>query len=243
MRHDQRAPDQLRPVSVQLDYLDHPTGSCLIGLGRTRVLCAVSVDNKVPPFLAGRGQGWLTAEYSLLPASTRDRTQREANTGRLTGRTQEIRRFIGRSLRPVFDLSLVGERTFIIDCDVLQADGGTRTAAVTGAYIALHRAVRRLMDNGTFRSFPLLDFVAATSAGMVDGQPVLDLDYEEDRRAEVDLNLVMTGRGRVIEVGATAERVPLERTDLGRLIDLAAAGINELIALERNLLGTGRTGV
>jgi ribonuclease PH len=243
VRQDQRAPNQLRPVSVQLDYLDHPAGSCLVSLGRTRVLCAVSIDNKVPPFLAGRGQGWLTAEYSLLPASTRDRTQREANAGRLTGRTQEIRRFIGRSLRPVFDLSLVGERTFIIDCDVIQADGGTRTAAVTGAYIALHRALRRMMDNGAFRTFPLLDFVAAASAGVVDGQPVLDLDYEEDRRAEVDLNLVMSGRGRVIEVGATAERVPLERPGLDRLIDLAAAGIKELIALEKNLLGTGRTGV
>ncbi len=243
MRSDHRAHDRLRPVSVQLDYLDHPAGSCLVCMGRTRVLCAVSVDNKVPPFLAGRGQGWLTAEYALLPASTKDRTQREANTGRLTGRTQEIRRFIGRSLRPIFDLTLVGERTFIIDCDVIQADGGTRTAAVTGAYIALHRAVQKMMENSSFRSFPILDFVAAISAGMVDGEPMLDLDYEEDHRAEVDLNLVMTGRGRVIELGATAERIPLERPDLARLIDLASAGIKELIALEMNLLGPGRTGV
>jgi len=243
MRSDNRAPDRLRPVAIQLDYLDHPAGSCLVTMGRTKVLCAVSVDNKVPPFLVGRGQGWLTAEYSLLPASTKDRTQREANTGRLTGRTQEIRRFIGRSLRPIFDLSLVGERTFIIDCDVIQADGGTRTAAVTGAYIALHRAVQKMMDNGSFRSFPILDFVAAVSAGMVAGEPMLDLDYEEDHQAEVDLNLVMTGRGRVIEIGATAERIPLERPDLARLIDLASAGIKELIALEMNLLGTGRTGV
>ncbi len=243
MRCNQRNFDQLRPVNIELDYLDHPAGSCLITMGRTRVLCAVSIDNKVPPFLVGQGQGWLTAEYCLLPASTKERTQREANAGRLSGRTQEIRRFIGRSLRPVFDLSLVGERTFIIDCDVIQADGGTRTAAVTGAYIALHRAVQRLMANRTFRSFPITDFVAGVSAGMVKGEPRLDLDYEEDHTAEVDLNLVMTGRGRIIEIGATAERMPMERADLTRLIDLAQGGIRELIKLEMNLLGDHRAGI
>lgn len=243
MRYDQRRFDQLRPISIELDYLDHPAGSCLITMGRTRVLCAVSIDNKVPPFLVGRGQGWLTAEYCLLPASTKERTQREANAGRLSGRTQEIRRFIGRSLRPVFDLSLVGERTFIIDCDVIQADGGTRTAAVTGAYFALHRAVQRLMQNRSFRTFPLTDFVAAVSAGIVNGEPRLDLDYEEDHEAEVDLNLVMTGRGRIIEIGATAERMPMEHAALLRLIDLAQGGIRELIKLEMNLLGDNRAGI
>jgi len=243
MRIDKRANDQLREIRVDLDYLDHPAGSCLIRMGRTEVLCAVNVENKVPPFLVGSGQGWLTAEYALLPASTKGRTQREANAGRLTGRTQEIRRFIGRSLRPVFDLSLCGERTFIIDCDVIQADGGTRTAAVNGAFIALYRAVQRMMENREFRSNPILDFVAAVSAGMVQDEPLLDLCYEEDHRAEVDLNLVMTGRGRIVEIGATAEKIPLNRKDLDRLIDLAAQGIKSIIKTETNLFGAGRTGI
>jgi ribonuclease PH len=239
MRIDNRAHDQLREIRVDLDYLDHPAGSCLIRMGRTEVLCAVNVENKVPPFLTGSGQGWLTAEYALLPASTKGRTQREANSGRLTGRTQEIRRFIGRSLRPVFDLNLVGERTFIIDCDVIQADGGTRTAAVNGAFIALYRAIQKMMVNKEFRANPILDFVAAVSAGMVAGEPMLDLCYEEDHRAEVDMNLVMTGREKLIEIGATAEKIPLNRKDLDRLIELAAQGIKTIVKTEMNLFGAG----
>jgi len=239
MRIDNRAHDQLREIRVDLDYLDHPAGSCLIRMGRTEVLCAVNVENKVPPFLTGSGQGWLTAEYALLPASTKGRTQREANSGRLTGRTQEIRRFIGRSLRPVFDLNLVGELTFIIDCDVIQADGGTRTAAVNGAFIALYRAIQKMMVNKEFRANPILDFVAAVSAGMVAGEPMLDLCYEEDHRAEVDMNLVMTGREKLIEIGATAEKIPLNRKDLDRLIELAAQGIKTIVKTEMNLFGAG----
>lgn len=243
MRIDSRANDRLRDIQIALDYLAHPAGSCLIRMGKTEVLCAANIENKVPPFLVGSGQGWLTAEYSLLPASTKGRTQREANTGRLTGRTQEIRRFIGRSLRPVFDLKLTGERTFIIDCDVIQADGGTRTAAVNGAFIALYRAIQRMMENNEFRTNPILDFVGSVSAGMVEGEPRLDLCYEEDSRAEVDLNLVMTGRGKIIEIGATAEKIPLNRKDLDALIDLAAAGIKDIIKTEMGLFGAGRTGI
>ena len=237
MRSDKREFDQLRKISVEMDYLEYPAGSCLITSGKTKVLCAVSVENRVPQFLLGQGRGWLTAEYSLLPCSTEDRIQREANTGRLSGRTQEIRRFIGRSLRPIFDLNLVGERTFIIDCDVIQADGGTRTVAVNGAFIALCSAVNKMMANREFNSYPILDFVAAVSVGIIDNKLMLDLCYEEDSSAEIDMNLVMTGRGKIIEVQATAEKLPVARSEFDKLMELGARGIKEIIELEKKIVG------
>jgi ribonuclease PH len=239
MRPDGRRPDELRPIDFKLDYLAYPAGSCLVEFGNTRVLCAASVENRVPPFLLGKGRGWLTAEYALLPASTQERTQREANLGRLSGRTQEVRRFIGRSLRPIFDLNLIGERTFIIDCDVIQADGGTRTAAVNGAFCALHHAVKKMMTNKAFNPFPILDFIAAVSVGVVRGESVLDLSYEEDSQAEIDMNLVMTDRGRIIEVQATAEKSPVARSEFDRLMELAVKGIKEIIEIEKKILGRG----
>ena len=238
MRVDGRELNQLREMKVELDYLEYPAGSCMITLGKTQVLCAVSVENRVPPFLLGKGRGWLTAEYALLPPSTKERVQREANLGRLSGRTQEVRRFIGRSLRPIFDLNLVGERTFIIDCDVIQADGGTRTAAVNGAFIALHSAIKRMMINKEFDAFPILDYVAAASVGIVKGKLMLDLSYEEDCTAEIDMNLVMTGRKKIIEVQATAEKIPITRTEFDQLMELGSKGINEIIELEKKILGT-----
>jgi len=236
MRIDGRENEQLRKIEIQLDYLDYPAGSCLFKLGKTVVLCAVTIENRVPQFLVGKGQGWLTAEYSLLPASTKERTQREANTGRLTGRTQEIRRFIGRALRPIFDLSVVGERTFIIDCDVLQADGGTRTAAVNGAFLALYSAVKKLWVNKEFPQFPILDFVGAISAGIVQGEILLDLCYEEDSNAEVDTNLVMTGREKIIEFGATAEKIPMTKQELDKLLEVARVGIKQIIEIEKKVI-------
>ncbi|GAH03682.1 unnamed protein product [marine sediment metagenome] len=239
MRSGERKPDQLRGIKVELDYLEYRAGSCLITCGKTQVLCAVTVENRVPPFLLGKGQGWLTAEYSLLPSSTKERTQREANKGRLNGRTQEVRRFIGRSLRPIFNLNFIGERTFIIDCDVIQADGGTRTTAVNGAFIALYSAVNKMMVNKEFSAFPLLDYVAATSIGIVNNKIMLDLDYEEDSNAEIDMNLVMTSRGKIIEVQATAEKMPVARKEFDQLMELGGKGIKEIIELEKKLLGSG----
>uniref|UniRef100_A0A7C4TEG0 Ribonuclease PH n=1 Tax=candidate division WOR-3 bacterium TaxID=2052148 RepID=A0A7C4TEG0_UNCW3 len=236
MRIDGRRENELRKIEVIMDYLEYPAGSCLIKMGKTQVLCAVTVENRVPNFLVGKGQGWLTAEYSLLPASTKERTQREANTGKLTGRTQEIRRFIGRSLRPIFDLNLVGERTFIIDCDVLQADGGTRTAALNGAFLALYSAIKKMWLNKSFNTFPILDFVGAVSAGVVNGQQLLDLCYEEDSQAEVDMNLVMTGRGKIIEIGATSEKLPITKETFSSLFNLAMEGIKEIIEIEKKIL-------
>jgi len=240
VRADKRKAGQLRDIKVELDYLDYPAGSCLISFGKTKVLCAVSVENRVPSFLLGQGRGWLTAEYSMLPASTKDRTQREARVGRLSGRTQEIRRLIGRSLRPIFDLSLVGERTFIIDCDVIQADGGTRTAAVNGAFLALYRAVEKMDVNKEFSAFPIIDFVAAVSVGIVNKETLLDLCYEEDSAADIDMNLVMTGRGKIIEVQATAEHFPIDRAGFDKMIDLGARGIERIIGLEKKILGKNK---
>jgi ribonuclease PH len=222
-RRDGRRPDELRPLEVEPDYLEQPHGSALISAGRTRVLCTASIDEGVPRWLAGSGRGWLTAEYSLLPASTGQRTAREASAGRQKGRTVEIQRLIGRALRAVADLEALGERTLWVDCDVLQADGGTRCAAISGAYVASRRALDRFgLGNA------LADSVAAVSAGIVDGQPLLDLDYVEDAAAEVDLNVVMAGDGRLVEVQATAERAPLSRAQLDELLDLAAGGIEEI---------------
>jgi ribonuclease PH len=220
LRADGRRADELRPVEVLVDYLEQPLGSVLYSQGKTRVLCTASLDEGVPRWRRDSGRGWLTAEYSLLPASTGERTQREASAGKQKGRTVEIQRLIGRALRSVADLESLGERTLWIDCDVLQADGGTRCAAISGAWVAVARALGRA---GLSRALP--DSVAAVSLGIVVGEPLLDLDYEEDSSAEVDLNVVMTGSGRLVEVQATAERAPFDRQGLEELLDLGAAGI------------------
>jgi ribonuclease PH len=223
MRADGRRADELRPLEIEVDYLEQPAGSALISAGKTRVLCTASITEGVPRWLMGKGKGWMTAEYGLLPASTGERTAREASSGRQKGRTVEIQRLIGRSLRAVTDLDALGERTLWIDCDVLQADGGTRCAAISGAYVASRRALDRF---GLGKA--LTDSVAGVSLGMVDGEALLDLDYSEDSRAEVDLNVVMSGDGRLIEVQATAEGERYTREQLDELLDLAAAGIEQI---------------
>ncbi len=235
-RTDGRKASELRPVRITTGYLDFAEGSALIEAGRTRVLCAVSIDERVPNFLRGTGSGWVTAEYSMLPRSTQTRTQRESAAGRVGGRTHEIQRLIGRSLRSVVNLSLLGERTFTVDCDVLQADGGTRTASITGAWVALAIAIRKLVASGALQANPLRENVAAVSAGVVGGLPVLDLCYEEDARAEVDFNVVMTRAGLFVEVQGTAEGRPFDRVQLVGMLDLAEAGIRELFAAQDAVL-------
>jgi ribonuclease PH len=228
-RADGRRPDQLRPLEIVPDFLEQPHGAVLWSQGRTRVLCTASIDQSVPRWMSGRGRGWMTAEYSLLPASTGDRTQREASAGRQKGRTVEIQRLIGRALRAVTDLEALGERTLWLDCDVLQADGGTRCAAISGAYVAAARALNRF---GLGRV--LTDSVAAVSVGIVDGQVLLDLDYSEDSVAEVDMNVVMTGAGELVEVQATAERGVFGRDELDAMLDSAARGIELIVAAQRD---------
>ncbi|HYK59336.1 MAG TPA: ribonuclease PH [Bryobacteraceae bacterium] len=232
-RIDNRAPGDLRPMKVTPDYLLTAEGSVLIEAGNTRVLCAASVEDTVPSFLRGSGKGWITAEYAMLPRATATRTPREVNKGRPSGRTMEIQRLIGRSLRSAIDLDALGERTVLLDCDVIQADGGTRTAAITGASIALSLALRQLVKFGALKRSPMRDFVAATSVGIVNGVPMLDLCYQEDSQAEVDMNVVMTGSGRFVEVQATAERTPFDDAQLAELLSLARKGIQELIALQK----------
>ena|SRR5947209_10860403 len=236
MRLDKRASDQLRPTRITPDYLMTAEGSVLIECGHTRVLCAATVEDSVPHFLRGTGKGWVTAEYSMLPRSTVTRTQREITKGRLSGRTHEIQRLIGRSLRAALDLTLLGERSIIVDCDVLQADGGTRTASITGAYVALAIAIGTLVEYKLLTKSPLVDSVAATSIGIVAGAPALDLTYEEDSRADVDMNIVMTGSGKFIEVQATAERNPFDDSQLSELLRYARAGILELLELQTQAL-------
>jgi ribonuclease PH len=235
MRAKQRAADALRPLRLTRNYLKQVEGAVLIEAGDTKVICTATVQEEVPPFLRGKGQGWVTAEYGMLPRSSPERIQREAGRNR-TGRTQEIQRLIGRSLRTVTDLKLLGERTVLLDCDVLQADGGTRTAAITGAYLALADACRGLTQKGRLSAWPLRDFVAAISVGLVNGAMLLDLDYSEDSQAEVDMNVVMTGDSRMIEVQGTAEKEPFSRDQLNALLDLAGQGIRGLIARQRELL-------
>jgi ribonuclease PH len=215
----------------------HAEGSVLIEVGRTRVVCAASVEDRVPPFLRNTGKGWVTAEYGMLPRATSTRTQREASAGKVGGRTQEIQRLIGRSLRSVTRLPELGERTIWVDCDVIQADGGTRTASITGGFVALVLALRKLRDSGILRSIPVTDFVAATSVGVIDGTPMLDLAYEEDSRAEVDMNVVKTGDGRFVELQGTAEGPPFERKALDSLMELADEGIRSLVDIQRNITG------
>ena len=235
-RLDGRAPDEMRPVQLQTGYLAHAEGSVLIDLGGTQVLCAVSVEERVPPFLRGRGRGWVTAEYAMLPRSTNTRTPRESTQGRVGGRTHEIQRLIGRSLRAVTDMAALGERTFQVDCDVLRADGGTRTAAITGSYVALYQAMHGLVARGVLSAVPLFQAVAATSVGQLAGERLIDLCYEEDSQADADFNVVMTADGSFIEVQGTAERQPFARADVDAVLDLAAKGISELLTLQQNAL-------
>jgi len=235
-RPDDRAPGDLRPVTYQLGFQEWADGSVLLSMGRTRVLCAATVSDDTPRWLRGSGKGWVTGEYSMLPASTAERSPREVNKGRPGGRTQEIQRLIGRALRSVTDLHALGERLITVDCDVLQADAGTRTASITGGYIALALAVRGLQERGEIRGDVLADSVAAVSVGIVGDEPLLDLCYEEDAGAEVDCNVVMTGAGALVEVQGTAEGEPFSREMLDRLLDLAAAGVAELTAVQRDAL-------
>lgn len=232
MRIDGRQPAQLRPVTVEPDYLLTAEGSVLISVGHTRVLCAASVEETVPGFLRGSGQGWVTAEYAMLPRATVTRTAREVKKGRESGRTMEIQRLIGRALRGVVDLKVLGERSIVLDCDVLQADGGTRTTAITGAFLALGLAVGKLVKSGILGANPIRDYVAATSVGILKGEGLLDLCYEEDSAAEVDMNIVMTGAGKFIELQATAEHKEFDDAQLAALLSLGRKGVSELIALQ-----------
>ena len=233
MRVDGRQAAQMRPVKVTTEYLVTAEGSVLIEVGNTRVLCAASIEESVPGFLRGSGKGWVTAEYSMLPRATATRTPREVSKGRASGRTMEIQRLIGRALRSVVDTAALGERSVILDCDVLQADGGTRTAAITGAYVAMSAAVRQLVKFGALKKSPVKDFVAATSVGMVGGEAMLDLCYQEDSAAEVDMNVVMTGSGRFVELQATAEKTAFDDAQLDSLLALARRGIADLVAIQR----------
>ncbi len=235
-RHDGREPDELRPITFTRDFTEFAEGSVLVEFGRTRVLCTASTEDRVPGWLRGSGRGWVTAEYSMLPGSTTERSEREAKRGRQSGRTQEIQRLIGRSLRAVTDLDTMGEVTITLDCDALQADGGTRTASICGAYVALHDACSRLVATGRLTGHPLNDACAAVSVGVVDALACLDLDYAEDSNAEVDMNVVMTASGRFIEVQGTAEGAPFSRGELDNLLGLAETGIGELLALQRALV-------
>jgi ribonuclease PH len=237
-RTDNRSPSELRTTRLTPNYLLHAEGSVLVEAGRTRVICAASVEDRVPPFLRGSGKGWVTAEYGMLPRATNTRTTREASTGKVSGRTQEIQRLIGRALRAVTKLDALGERTVWIDCDVIQADGGTRTASITGAFVALALALQKLREQGSFASLPLTDYVAATSVGVIDGVPMLDLAYDEDSRAEVDMNVIKTGDGRFVEVQGTAEGAPFDQAALDALLELAGRGITGLIALQREIVGS-----
>ncbi len=237
MRPSRRKPDELRPIAIDRHYTRHAEGSVLVAFGDTRVICTASAEEGVPGFLRGRGQGWVTAEYGMLPRSTHTRTEREAARGKQSGRTQEIQRLIGRSLRAVTDLPKLGERTVKIDCDVIQADGGTRTASVTGAFVALYDAVGTLLERGVLAASPIRDFVAAVSVGLFEGVPVLDLDYAEDSACETDMNVVMTGSGGFVEVQGTAEGEPFSTAQMGALVALAKQGIAELIAKQKAALG------
>jgi ribonuclease PH len=237
MRSDNRPANQLRDTTITPEYLMHAEGSVLISAGHTKVICTASVEDRVPGFLRNTGKGWVTAEYGMLPRATSTRMQREASAGKVGGRTQEIQRLIGRSLRSVTNLPALGERTVWIDCDVIQADGGTRTASITGAFVALALALEKMRERDMIRTIPLSDYVAATSVGVVDGEPLLDLAYDDDSRADVDMNIVKTGDGRFIEVQGTAEAIPFGRDALDTLLDLADLGIRQLVEKQRAIVG------
>jgi ribonuclease PH len=237
-RADGRAPDELRPISFDRDFTEMADGSVLVSFGRTRVLCTASVDEDVPRWMKGSGKGWVTAEYSMLPGASPERIKREVKDGKPSGRTQEIQRLIGRALRSVTDMTILGERQILLDCDVIQADGGTRTASICGAWVALHDACTRLMQRGGLADHPVTTTCAAISVGIIDGQPRLDLPYEEDARAEVDMNVVMTGEGRFVEVQGTAEGLPFSRAELDALVSLAEGGITTIATMQRQVVGT-----
>ena len=239
-RSDNRNPDQMRPVKITPDFITTAEGAVLIEVGNTRVICTASIEETVPPFMRNSGKGWITSEYGMLPRSTLTRSTRDATKGRQSGRTHEIQRLIGRSLRAVTDLERLGERTIWIDCDVIQADGGTRTASITGAFVALGLALEKLVQAGTLTSVPLRDFVGAISVGIVDGEVLLDLNYEEDSRADVDMNFVMTGARKMVEVQATAEQKPFDDDQLRRMLDFARKGVESLIAKQQAVLGNLR---
>jgi ribonuclease PH len=242
-RSDGRGAGELRPVTIEPGFIDSAHGSVLFSIGRTRVVCTAMIEESVPGWMRGRGSGWVTAEYGMLPGSTSERKPRDVSRGKADGRTVEIQRLIGRSLRSVVDFAGLGERTVWIDCDVIQADGGTRCAAICGGYVALQLALTGLVDRGRLRELPLTDSVAAVSVGVVDGAPLLDLAYEEDSRADVDMNVVISGRGQLIEVQATAERTPFGRASLDELLELAAAGIDTIAAGQARVVHEARTGV
>ncbi|MBF0447582.1 MAG: ribonuclease PH [Magnetococcales bacterium] len=235
-RSHQRSFDEMRPVTITRPFIDHAEGSCLITFGSTKVICTATIEEKQPQWLRGKNQGWVTGEYGMLPRSTHDRMGREASRGKQGGRTLEIQRLIGRSLRSVVDLKKLGKRTIWVDCDVIQADGGTRTASITGAFIALMDACQHLRNSGIIRDLPITDFVAAVSCGMVKSTPMLDLDYQEDSNCETDMNFVMTGAGKFIEIQGTAEGHPFSRTEFDAMATLAEKGVAELITLQRKLL-------
>lgn len=241
-RHSGRAHHELRTVQIEKDYLIHPEGSVLITVGNTKVICNASIEERVPPFLRNSGKGWITAEYSMLPRATGQRTQREASKGKVTGRTMEIQRLIGRALRAVIDLDALGERTIWIDCDVIQADGGTRTASITGAFVAMTLAVQTLIDNGKLEKSPIKDYLAATSVGIsTENELILDLDYIEDSTAAVDMNVIMTGSGAFVELQGTGEEATFTRSEMNGLLNLAEAGITELFNKQREALGNVAT--
>jgi ribonuclease PH len=242
MRHGKRKANDMRPVKIQRGFQKYAEGSALIELGSTRVICAATVEERVPPFMRGSGSGWVTAEYGMLPRSSQQRIARESVRGRVGGRTQEIQRLIGRSLRAVTDLPALGETTVVLDCDVIEADGGTRTAAITGAFVALYDALREIKPKKEWKKIPLKDFLAAVSVGIVGGDILLDLAYEEDHRAEVDMNVVMTGRGQLVEVQGTAEGRPFSRAEMDKLLALASKGIKNLVTLQRQCLGVKKIG-
>lgn len=236
MRKNERAANALRPITIEPGFSMHAEGSCLISVGNTKVVCTASVDEKVPPFLRNTGKGWVTAEYGMLPRSTGSRMDREAARGGQSGRTHEIQRLIGRSLRAVMDLSALGERQIKVDCDVVQADGGTRTAAITGGFVALYFACKHLLNKKLINTLPIKDHVAAISAGIVNGNPFLDLDYDEDSTAETDANFVMTGKGGIVEIQSTAEGSPFQLEEFQQIFDLAKAGIEELVKMQMRVL-------
>lgn len=236
-RVDGRNPGQIRPVQMTPNFNKHAEGSVLIEVGDTRVICTATVEERVPPFLKGQGKGWVTAEYAMIPRATGTRTMREAAKGKLTGRTMEIQRLIGRALRSVVNLEALGERTITLDCDVIQADGGTRTSSITGAYVAMILALNKLVEQGMLDKIPVTEFLGAISVGIVNGAPVLDLCYAEDSAAEVDMNVVMTGAGRFVEIQGTGEEATFSRDEMNQLLDLATAGIKELNKLQRQVLG------
>jgi ribonuclease PH len=236
MRADGRADDELRPITFERDFTDMAAGSCLVSFGRTRVLCTASIDPDVPRWMKGRGTGWVTAEYSMLPGSSPERIRREIKDGKPSGRSQEIQRLIGRALRSVCDMALLGERQVTVDCDVLQADGGTRTASICGGYVALHDALARLVEHGAIGVHPLVQFCGAVSVGIIEGVPMLDLPYSEDSRADVDMNVVMTSEGKFVEVQGTAEGAAFSRSELDELLRLAEGGIGDIIGLQREMV-------